>query len=69
MATDSSKPNNRAGVGIAIGVGIGAALGAAFDQLALGVARGTAFGALIDVYPHLKRKRGSSSDPEAEGKN
>jgi hypothetical protein len=69
MTTDRSRPNGKAGAGIAIGVGIGAAFGAAFQQLALGVALGTACGALIDVYTHLKRKKGSSADSEAAGRS
>jgi hypothetical protein len=62
MAKSRRRLNNNSGVGIAVGAGIGTALGAAFHQLALGAA----FGALIDVYSHFKRKKRISADTAAE---
>ena len=69
MTTDRAKTNSSTGVGIAVGIAIGVALGTAFDQLALGVAIGTAFGALIDVLPHVRRKKNISIAPETDAED
>lgn len=49
--TQPKKQQAYTGTGIAVGAGIGVALGTAFDQLALFLALGTAFGALLDCIP------------------
>jgi len=51
------KHQSQSGSGIAVGAGVGLALGLAFDQMALGLALGTAFGALIDAIPGKSHKQ------------